>query len=61
MEGECKYYLRNGDVFEGTFKNDKFDYGKYIDNEANEYFVGSFKDSQPAEGNWYDKNGKLLE
>ena len=54
------YYLRNGDEFEGTFKNNKYSYGTYTIKSSGEYFKGSFKNGQPAQGDWYNKSGKKL-
>ena len=61
MEGKATYTLRNGDVFKGTFKYDKYDKGRYTVYETGEYFEGMFKNEKPNKGSWYDKNGKILE
>ena len=51
----------NGDVFEGEFRNNYFYYGRYTVKDDGSYFVGSFKDGQPDQGSWYDKNGNKLD
>lgn len=58
MEGETKYTLRNGDVFEGTFKDNKYSEGKYTIQSTGDYFEGSFKNEDVDKGAWYDKSGK---
>ena len=50
----------NGDVFEGTFKDNSFHEGKYTIAEDGSYFIGTFKNGQPNKGIWYNKNGKTL-
>ena len=60
MDGQTTYTLYNGDTFIGTFKNNKYYQGKYIIKATEEYFEGTFKDGQPDQGNWYDKNGNIL-
>ena len=62
MHGDNAYFsYKEGDVFEGSFDNNKFDRGKYTIKESGEYFDGTYKDGKPLHGKWYDKNGKLLE
>lgn len=61
MEGQTVYSLRNGDVFEGTFKGDKYYKGRYTIKETGESFEGTFKDGSPDVGSWFDKNGKQIE
>lgn len=61
MDGETTYILRNGDIFEGTFKDDHYDQGKYTEKSSGEYFEGTFKNGQPSKGRWYDRNGAVLE
>lgn len=51
----------NGDVFKGTFKNNAFDWGEYTIAEDGSSFHGSFKNGQPDKGNWFDKNGKVIQ
>lgn len=60
LDGEASFYYGNGDNFQGTFSNNKFKQGRYTIREDNSYFVGTFKDGRPYQGNWYDKNGKVL-
>ena len=59
-----------GNLFEGTFKDDRYDEGKLtmLDNNGNPdaYYVGTFKvnpnnsnpDAEPYNGTWYTKDGK---
>lgn len=61
LSGENAYFrYPNGDVFEGTFKNNSFYEGKYIIAEDSSYFSGTFKNGQPDKGVWYDKNNKVI-
>jgi hypothetical protein len=61
FEGDNAYFkYDNGDTFEGTFINNSFSKGKYTIKEDGSYFLGSFKNGQPDNGSWYDKNGKAL-
>lgn len=61
FEGDDAYFkYDNGDTFEGSFVNNSFSKGKYTIKEDGSYFLGSFKNGQPDNGNWYDKNGKLI-
>lgn len=60
MDGKAWYRYSNGDVFDGTFKNDKYHEGKYTIKADGSYFVGTFTNGQPANGQWYDKNGNKI-
>lgn len=62
MEGDNAIFkYKIGDVFEGSFKNNAFNYGKYTIAKTGEYFVGSFQNGEPLHGTWYDKAGRKLE
>ena len=61
MTGEATFKYGNGDTFVGTFRNNGFYEGKYTIKEDGSYFQGIFSNGQPARGDWYDKNGKVLE
>lgn len=62
---DCKSGMltyRNGDYYEGSFKNDDFDEGTYYVVGSGEKFVGTFKNHQPAKGSWYNiSSGKVLQ
>ena len=61
LSGQNSYFqYPNGDVFEGTFKDNSFYEGKYTIAEDGSYFSGTFKDGQPDKGTWYDKNNKII-
>lgn len=63
LTGENSFFkYSNGDTFEGEFRNNAFFYGRYtvVDQDYN-YFVGYYKNGQPHNGTWYDKNGKVIE
>ena len=61
MQGtEARFVMKNGDVFTGEFRDNRFHSGRYTVKEDGSYFEGSFKDGQPDQGNWYDKNGNRL-
>ena len=61
MEGSKAYFrYDNGDVFEGSFRDNSFSEGRYTMKDDGSYFVGNFKKGQPNEGIWYDKNGNKL-
>lgn len=61
MEGETKYRLKDGDIYEGTFKANKYERGRYTLKESGEYFEGSFKNMEPYRGQWYSADGKVIE
>lgn len=62
LTGSNAYFkYPNGDVFKGTFKNNAFDWGEYTIAEDGSSFHGSFKNGQPDKGNWFDKNGKVIQ
>ena len=55
-----RFEFNNGDVFEGKFNNG-FIKGRYTAHDNGSYFEGSFKNNKPANGQWYDKQGKRIE
>lgn len=58
-QGNGKFESKDGsNKYEGTFANDKYDTGKITLSDGF-YFEGKFKDGQPYNGKWYDKEGKL--
>ncbi|MBO4802849.1 MAG: protein kinase [Bacteroidaceae bacterium] len=56
----ARFVMKNGDTFTGEFRDNRFHKGRYTVKEDGSYFEGTFKDGQPDQGNWYDKNGKRL-
>lgn len=61
MQGTgATFHMKNGDVFTGEFRDDRFHNGRYTVKDDGSYFEGSFKNGQPDQGSWYDKNGKRL-
>lgn len=57
LEGDNSHFsFPNGDLFEGTFKNNMFLKGKYTVKEDGSYFEGTFKNGQPDKGEWHDAN-----
>ena len=61
LTGQNAYFrYPNGDVFEGTFKDNSFFEGKYTIADDGSYFIGTFKNGQPNRGTWYDNNGNKL-
>ena len=62
MEGdEALFIYSNGDRFEGTFKNNSFNQGKYTIKSDGSYFTGTFLGGKPSKGTWYDKSGNVIE
>ena len=62
LEGEdVLFTYGNGDRFEGTFKNNSFNQGKYTIKSDGSYFTGTFLGGKPSKGTWYDKSGNVLE
>lgn len=55
------FEYENGDTYEGSFKKDCFEQGRYTIKEDGSYFVGTFKDRKPNQGSWYDKSGNKLD
>lgn len=61
MEGpNAKYELRDGDTFEGEFKNNEYFDGKYTVASSGDYYQGKFESGQPTGGQWYNKAGEPL-
>lgn len=61
-QGPIAYFeYENGDVYEGSFKKNSFEQGRYTLKEDGSYFVGTFKGGNPDQGNWYDKSGNKIE
>lgn len=61
MQGpDARFVMNNYDVFTGEFRDNRFYKGRYTLNEDASYFEGTFKNGQPDQGNWYDKNGNRL-
>mgnify|MGYP002622496388 FL=1 len=62
MEGDNAYFrYGNGDTFEGSFVNNSFSRGRYTIKDDGSYFIGTFKNGQPDQGQWYDKQGKRID
>ncbi len=61
MEGKASYTLHTGDTFQGTFKADKYDKGRFTFKDTGEYFEGTYKNGDADKGTWYDKNGNVIE
>ena len=62
LNGKDSYFkYSNGDEFKGEFSNNSFYYGMYVIAEDGSYFVGSYKNGQPDDGTWYDKNSNVIE
>lgn len=62
MEGtDARFVMENGDVFTGEFRENRFYKGRYTVKEDGSYFEGTFKGGNPDQGNWYDKNGNIIE
>lgn len=58
-QGNGKFESKDGsNKYEGTFVNDKYDAGR-ITLPDGYYFEGEFKDGQPYNGKWYDKDGHV--
>lgn len=61
MEGDNVFFrYDNGDTFEGSFVNNRFNRGRYTMKDDGSYFEGTFKDGQPDNGQWYDRQGNKL-
>lgn len=54
-------WVKNGDVFVGTFVNGEYAKGRYTVKSTGQYFEGTFKNGQPDKGNFYDKNGTSID
>ena len=64
------FFLKNGDVFVGEFKDNHFYRGEYLyrygldDSQYKDYnsyyFVGTFVNDRPYRGRWYNRFGKRL-
>lgn len=51
---------KNGDVYRGQFIADHFGTGTYFIKETGEYYRGTFRNDQPWNGYWYDKDDNVL-
>lgn len=51
---------RNGDIYRGQFIADHFGTGTYFIKESGEYYRGTFKNDQPYNGYWYDKDDNVV-
>ena len=61
MQGkDARFQMGNGDTFEGEFRDNRFYEGRYTISEDGSYFKGTFKNGQPDQGQWYDKNGNRI-
>lgn len=60
MDGEATYTLKNGDVFKGTYKDNKYHHGRYTIKGSGDYFEGTFKNGNPDKGDWYNSKGQKL-
>ena len=61
MSGDNVFFrYDNGDTFEGSFVNNRFNQGRYTMKDDGSYFEGTFKDGQPDRGQWYDRQGNKL-
>jgi serine/threonine protein kinase len=58
---DCYFKYANGDTFRGKFRNNSFYFGRYTIAKDQSYFDGYYSNGQPSSGNWYDKNGKVIE
>lgn len=58
MEGEATYVFKNGDTFKGRFVNGMYHEGRYTFASDGLYFEGTYRDEQPWDGKWYDREGR---
>lgn len=58
---DISYSFSNGDKFYGAIKKNHLFKGRYTVGEDGSYFEGTFKNDQPATGQWYDKNGQRID
>lgn len=57
--GNATYIYSNGDKFEGVFDSNHLSKGRYTAKEGT-YFEGTFTDDSPAQGEWHEANGRLI-
>ena len=61
MSGDNVFFrYDNGDTFEGSFVNNRFNQGRYTMKDDGSYFEGTCKDGQPDLGQWDDRQGNKL-
>lgn len=58
---DCYFKYANGDEFKGFFRDNSFYYGTYTIAEDESYFDGMYKNGQPDNGTWYNKDGEIIE
>ena len=47
-------FKESGDTFEGTFKDDLFEKGVYVEKASGQYFEGEFQSGNFYNGDWYN-------
>ena len=52
---------QNGDSYKGSFANDHFQEGTYYVSATGERFVGKFKDDQPYNGSWHNRDYQVIQ
>lgn len=58
VDSAATLLFKNGDKYVGSFVDDQFGEGTYTIAEDGSYFKGTFRDYNPYNGEWYEKNGK---
>ncbi len=62
LDGEnAVFRYKQGDTFSGSFSNNLFKEGRYYIANSGDYFIGTFRNGDPHEGDWHDKNGNVTE
>ena len=59
-DNSAALFYKNGDIFRGAFKNDKFQIGTYYVDDSGKYFRGLFKNDKPWKGIWYDAHDFVI-
>ena len=57
--GVATLTYRNGDKYDGTFSYNHFDSGTFTIAASGEKYIGTFKNDQPYNGQWYNNKGKV--
>ncbi len=59
--GVATLTYRNGDKYDGTFSYNHFDSGTFTIAASGEKYIGTFKNDQPYNGQWYNNKGKVIQ
>ena len=60
IQGNGVFDFADGSRFAGEFDNNQFKKGRYTEKSSGKYYVGTFKNMQPDQGDWFNKDGQPI-